>query len=536
MKKVIVMVRTSTEAQQVEDQHREMIQFCKEQGYSEEQMVFVETQGASAGKMDDEYLDMIQQVKEHILMDDDVDCFAVWHLNRAVRNEKVYVDLKEFLVKHRIQFLVKNPYLKLLNDDGSINMGMELAFSLMSTLAKQDNEERKAKFARAKKAMWEQGKFIGGRCTKTGYKVNSDGYVVIDEEKAQLVRLIFTLYSTGNYSVRTLYEELKERGYELNYHLINRMLSDRIYIDGPYPQMISRELFDRCEDVRKNNYLGIPKGHKYCFGSGIFKCPKCGNNMIAEGEQYRCWHHNKYAAPPHCENGLTIRVDNMDGLLWFIASREEIKCRIRLTEQSKEEYDSKIEILREKIEATQKKLDYIEEKKARINELYVEGLIDKEEFKNRQNKTVLEAKKYNDTILSYNERIGALLSLLEGNKESEEELKRVVTIYDDVRCEKDLQMMNEIVKKHIKRVTSSPEWFGKERDGRAIRQNAQLITVETVYSGVKKYIYVARKYKGHKFFVYKSDGREVPLFTVRPIVREPLGPLHPRAFKKVKDL
>ena len=366
--------------------------------------------------------------------------------------------------------------------------------------------------------------------------MNSDGYVVIDEEKAQLVRLIFTLYSTGNYSVRTLYEELKERGYELNYHLINRMLSDRIYIDGPYPQMISRELFDRCEDVRKNNYLGIPKGHKYCFGSGIFKCPKCGNNMIAEGEQYRCWHHNKYAAPPHCENGLTIRVDNMDGLLWFIASREEIKCRIRLTEQSKEEYDSKIEILREKIEATQKKLDYIEEKKARINELYVEGLIDKEEFKNRQNKTVLEAKKYNDTILSYNERIGALLSLLEGNKESEEELKRVVTIYDDVRCEKDLQMMNEIVKKHIKRVTSSPEWFGKERDGRAIRQNAQLITVETVYSGVKKYIYVARKYKGHKFFVYKSDGREVPLFTVRPIVREPLGPLHPRAFKKVKDL
>ena len=534
MKKVIIMVRTSTEAQQVEDQHREMIQFCKEQGYSEEQMIFVETQGASAGKVDDEYLDMIQQVKEHIITDKDIDCFAVWHLNRAVRNEKVFIDLKEFLVTHKVQFLVKNPYLKLLNSDGSINMGMELAFSLMSTLAKQDNEERKAKFHRAKTAMWNQGKYIGGGL-KFGYRVDDNGYIVPDEEDSQFVKMVFEMYSTGKYSVRTLYDELTERGYKTTYHIINKMVADRSYIDGPYPSIISKELWYRCEEVRKRNYVSIPKGKKYCFGSGIFKCGVCGRNMIAVGSQYRCWHHNKYSAPPHCENELTIRVDNLDGLLWWIASKEEIKARMKMTQETKEEYEDKIKVLKEKISSTQKKISYLDEKKRRIKELYVEGIIDKEEFKIRQNKTLLEAKTYNDSILTYNERIGALLNLIEGNSNTDEEFKRIVSVYDDVRCEKDLEVMDEIVKKHIKRVTTTSEWFGKDRDRRAIRQNAQLITIETTLGEVKKYIYVARKYKGHYFWMYKSDGSEVPLLSVGKIKREPLGKLHPRAFKKIKD-
>ena len=38
----------------------------------------------------------------------------------------------------------------------------------------------------------------------------------------------------------------------------------------------------------------------------------------------------------------------------------------------------------------------------------------KEEFKIRQNKTLLEGKRYKNTTLSYNEKIGGILQLLEG--------------------------------------------------------------------------------------------------------------------------
>ena len=45
------------------------------------------------------------------------------------------------------------------------------------------------------------------------------------------------------------------------------------------------------------------------------------------------------------------------------------------------------------------------------------SIVGKEEFKIRQNKTLLEGKRYKNTILSYNEKIGGILQLLEGNSE-----------------------------------------------------------------------------------------------------------------------
>lgn len=526
--KALVMIRVSTETQKVEDQHNEMVRFCNDEGYDE--LVFVEDKGASAIKLNDQYRLMIDQVKEEIEKDRDIRCFAVWELSRAFRNEGVYYEVKTFLLEHNVQFLCKNPYLKLMNPDGSLNTGMEVAMSLLATLAKQEMELKKERFKRAKDSMWKQGKAIGG-VIKYGYKVDSDGYIVINEETAPFVRMVFEMYSTGKYSVRSLYDELTERGYTTTYHIINKMIADRAYIDSPYQPLISRELWDRCEAVRKKNYISIPKGKKYCFGSGVFKCSVCGRSMVAEGTQYRCWHHNKYSAPPHCDNGLTIRVENLDGLLWWVASKEETMYRMKMDADKRTEYEKEVEVLRQKVSATRKKLEFIEEKKSRIQELYMDGMITKEEMKKRLSGTTSDAKVYNDTILRLEEKIEGFLTLLCSSQEDTIELERLKSLYTGVLRESDLKQMNEIVKKHIVKVTSEPMWFGAGRDKRAERENGQLITVETMFSGVKKYVYVARKYKGHKFFFY---GTEKPLLSVKPIIREPLGKLHPRAFKKIK--
>lgn len=526
------MIRVSTDTQKLDDQHNEMVTFCKEEGYDD--LIFVEDKGASAIKLNESYQLMIAQVKEEIEKDKDIRCFAVWELSRAFRNEGVYYEIKSFLLKHKIQFICKNPYLKMLNPDGSLNTGMEIAMSLLATLAKQEMELKKERFKRAKKAMREQGKFVGG-VVKFGYKVEKGRFLAIDEGIAPQIRLIFELYSSGSFSVRTLWQEMKERGYDISYHNINKIIADRTYVDGRYPQIVSEDLWKRCEEVRKKNFLSIPKGRKHCFGSGIFKCGICGRNMIAEGVQYRCWHHNKYAAPPHCENTLTIRVDNLDGLLWWIASKEEITYRMKLDGNRKEEYEKKIEVLKEKLESTKKRLKKEEEKKKRIVDSYIEGIIEKGEMEKRLIFAKEETKRYKDTILSLNEKIEGFLGVILGGFEEEVDLEKLKSIYLGVIKEENLEIMDGIVKKHIRKVTSSAEWFGKDRDLRAVRQNAQLIVVETVYSGVKKFIYVARKYKGHRFFYYREDGKESPLYDVHPIKRESLGKKHPNAFKKLKD-
>lgn len=54
----------------------------------------------------------------------------------------------------------------------------------------------------------------------------------------------------------------------------------------------------------------------------------------------------------------------------------------------------------------------------------------KEEFKIRQNETLLEGKRYKNTTLSYNEKIGGILQLLGGNSEYLPYIERLNTVYE----------------------------------------------------------------------------------------------------------
>ena len=534
--KCLVMIRVSTTAQQLEDQHREMVEFCNQEGWTD--LIFVEDKGASAIKLNDSYRLMIDQVKESITNDSDIKCMAVWELSRAFRNEGVYYEVKTFLVSHGVQFICKNPYLKLLNPDGTVNQGMEVAMSLLATLSKQEMEIKIDRFTRAKKGMKAKGMYSGGPIIKYGYRVENK-FIVPDPITAPIVKEVFELYATGKYSTYSLTQELKERGRDVTYSLINRMTADTTYIgykeDRIYPPLVSQELWDKCKEIRERNTLSIPKGKKYVFGSGIFKCPECGSNMIAEGSQFRCWHHNKCYPNNHlrCSSDITIRVCHMDGLLWWIAQKEHAKYLMTLNDDKEKEYNDQISVLREKISTLQVKVDQFESKKKKIIDLYVEGLIDKEERDKRLKKEVEGVKTYKDTILSYNEKIEGFLSLLEGNKENELTPDKLKSLWKSVLEEEDLKTMNEIVKKHIHRVSFCRYWFGKSRAKDSKKENAQLITVELVNGEVQKYVYVPRKYKNCRWWWYFDDGREIPILSIRPINRKGGTSLEKRAFKSI---
>ena len=127
MKRVIAMVRASTVKQSIEDQHNEMVEFLASEGYKESEIDWVEEQGASAAKVDEPYKAMIAKVKSIVETTPTINALAVWHLNRAFRTEDSYVDLKTFLVSHKVNLICKNPYLRLLTPQGNLDKGMELA-------------------------------------------------------------------------------------------------------------------------------------------------------------------------------------------------------------------------------------------------------------------------------------------------------------------------------------------------------------------------------------------------------------------------
>ena len=90
MGKVLIFVRSSTEKQEIEDQKKEMQDFVKSMGYSDRDVVCLEDKGASAIKLNDKYLNMVDVLKEYI-KEGSIECCAVWHMNRLGRNDEVLI-------------------------------------------------------------------------------------------------------------------------------------------------------------------------------------------------------------------------------------------------------------------------------------------------------------------------------------------------------------------------------------------------------------------------------------------------------------
>ena len=144
--KAICIIRTSTDRQHIEEQRAEVLQMARADGYADEDIEIIGKCGASAIKLDDAYMENLTQLYERIESGDVAVVYA-WAIDRIGRDEVVLMQLKNTLASKKIQLKIKNPSLSLLNFDGSVNAGVELAFSLFATMAKQEMQQEKSTFS-----------------------------------------------------------------------------------------------------------------------------------------------------------------------------------------------------------------------------------------------------------------------------------------------------------------------------------------------------------------------------------------------------
>lgn len=90
------------------------------------------------------------------------------------------------------------------------NTDSDLMISIIEALAQAENESRSEniKWSIKQRAAVETSKLYDRKCY--GYKHDEDGYLIIDEEKAKNVKLIFELYLNGQ-SVVGIIKELEKR-------------------------------------------------------------------------------------------------------------------------------------------------------------------------------------------------------------------------------------------------------------------------------------------------------------------------------------
>ena len=419
--KAILLVRVSTEAQDFTEQEREIYQMAINDGYKPEDIIPI-CEKESGIKLEEEDRSGLNRMKEVIESGIGVNCVYCWEVSRIARRKKINFSVLEYLTKHKVQLIIKNPSITLFNEDGTINEGAEVVFTLFSQMAESEMRTKKERFKRNKDARRKEGYFTGGFILY-GYTTNRDKKLIVKDDEAEIVKMLFTMYLSGRYSFRSLAKEVQDMGiftdksYLTAQNAISKILTNYAYAGIPssegkkhrktdgnvYPALVTKEMVDKVKELSLKNIKEPKKKYStYYFGKGILRCPECGRIMIAvKGRNY--YHCTR------CKGSAIININMVDSALWTVAAPLYTAKMQNKAEGQKEYYEKQILLLEQKIAVAKNDMDNMRTRAEKVEyKAYVEGTMSEakaESFISEINKKIeareKEVVKYRNQMQDY---------------------------------------------------------------------------------------------------------------------------------------
>lgn len=494
--RIVIFTRCSTDSQEIESQIYETEKYAIELGFNKKDFIYIGTAGASAVKLNDLYLADIDKLF-NLIESNTVQAVVVFHLNRLARNDMFAMKIKNHLIEHSVNLYVREPHLRLLNDNGETDNGAELVFSIFATMSKQDAMELRAKFKRGKDRNRREGKYNGGEI-KFGYKVDDNGKFIINPIEAEIVKELCEKYATGDYSYRDLIIEMKLRNVKIGLNKIGKILTDNEYTGTvKYPQIISNELRDKCKSIaEKNKVCNFERKTTYpSFLNKILKC-QCGRFYTSSMKMYEC-NGIRDIETKHKKHDIGISKNHIDGLIWLLCSTYELQDLINNSKDNKKEYTKEITNLENKIKLSNLKLTQLNNKASRIKEMYLDGDLTKDEYKDKLNKNNQQIKAIENDILNYNETITKLQRLINSTDKENTLIKAINTA--DTLHSSDIQTMEKICKKWLKS---------------ALIYNDNILDIELINGKHFKLKYFQKKHAKNRGKITTIDGKQLlyPIF------------------------
>jgi len=226
--------------------------------------------------------------------------------------------------------------------------------------------------------------------------------IMKDDERFRLVKKLFELYATGNYSMKDLQNTAKsfglfgKSGKVLSVSLIAHTLSNPFYYgifryngelhEGKHEPMISKTLFDKCSQVMANKSQPKKRHIAQTTLRGLLNCKDCGCAITSEIQKghhyYRCTKKRG-----NCGNGYIreeLLVDQINDVLQKVSlppSWADLMLAKLETEREQEKQDGKTFAQNLKLQ--------IEDFNNRIEKLldaHLDGLIPKDEYTTKKQK------------------------------------------------------------------------------------------------------------------------------------------------------
>lgn len=498
MKKVVLFVRVSTQRQEVDSQIEALKRNALVDGFGSDDMIIIakKESGVSLKEAEREGLNELKKVIE----ENDIDCVYIYELSRLSRDPMTLYSVRDGIFKNnKIQLKCIKPAFSLLEEPDRTKfdtMG-SLVFSIFGCFAEQEAVEKKERFHRGKKHNAIEGKYNGGTIPY-GYEVddNRDKIFVVNQEEASNIHIIFDLYESG-YTISRIVQELHERGLKCRSHktsqkglkkdfdvrFVHQLLTAELLtgrqVNGSntahihsYPPIISETQFDKCREIARGNSTFIGKVKNVYLAKSLLVCPDCGSVFGAQvaSSCYLCknaimsekWRKVRNVGEHrHCQNRLSISINALDSLLWYITIEKECEYLLGSALSDKAQYEEQIAILREKINAINPRLEDLESKRSRIIDSYIDGEITKEEKVKKsaeleeQRQSILKQNiEYTEKIDYYHSRIEDIKNLysMEGLNaiDVSENIHSLVKVREKIGSITNEEEKYRLVHKHIK--------------------------------------------------------------------------------------
>ena len=363
----------------------------------------------------------------------DFDLIITKEISRFARNTLDSIYYTRDLKKHGVGVIFMNDGINTLDGDA------ELRLAIMASIAQEESRKTSERVKWGQKRQMEQGVVFGR--SMLGYDVK-DGKMTINEEGAEVVRLIFHKFVYEGKGTHVIARELREAGikpmrvnewcntvilrvirnekycgdlvqkktytpdflsHEKKY---NRGQEEFVIIKDHHEPIISRELFEEANRILDEKTLSpeakAKHSNRYPF-SGKIKCGCCGSSYVSRykkrknGSQYKAWRCYEAAknGSPHVDKagnqvgctGLSIRNEDAVHIMCLVTQSLKINRKVITMNLmniigriiSIDSTGTDIKKLKEKIEM-------IEDKRLKLLDVYMSGIISKDEFADARKK------------------------------------------------------------------------------------------------------------------------------------------------------
>ncbi|WP_242300711.1 recombinase family protein [Bacillus cereus group sp. BfR-BA-01494] len=372
---------------------------------------------------------------------DNFDVILVYKLDRFTRSVRDLNDMLETIKGHEIAFKSVTEAIDTTTATGRMILNM------MGSTAQWEREMISERIKDVLGKLAEQGIFPKGKPTY-GYKIKN-GVISIDEEEAEIVKLIFEKSKTlGQHAVSKYLRDngiYTPSGSTWMSGGIGRIIRNPFYygemkVNGKliaiknegYTPLISKEEFDLVNRISKSRNMKKTKRKSniiYPF-SGIALCPRCNKPLRGDrskiGEKYYTYYRCVNAREGRCTM-KRIKTQVID-----IAFSEYVSGAFN---ESNIQIDNKDESI-----ALERKIQALKSKVDRLKELYIDGDITKVRYKEQTDAINSEINSMQDKMLSLDDG-----KITEKAIEQAKELEKVWLLLDDKTKDESLRSVFDTI-------------------------------------------------------------------------------------------